>query len=578
VTTTAELLPGYYVDAESGAWLTLPWPQDRDALAALPPSLGPGIIRWCESNLVHHLTGRPWRFTKRQKRFIHLWYSYGPDGRWIYRSGVKRGAKGTGKDPFAAALINAELAGPTKLVRNDRGELVGVRHRLPLVQIAANSEAQAADLLRVANAMVPKRTALKYGYDKGITRTILTETGARVELLTSSEKSSEGDPATAVFLNESHHMNSSNGGDKIAEVANRNVTKGPGGMARLLELTNAHEQGGESVAEGGFEAWQLQVSGATVLQDILYDSCEAPPDTILTDPLSLRAGLVAAYSDAPWVDLERITGEIHDSRTSVADTIRFYLNGLATQEDAWVDPRKFDALHRSEVVGEGEQITLFLDCSKSTDATGLVGCRLSDGHVITFGGWQKPHGHRGKDWLAPRQEVDAEVRRVFARYKVLWFGVDPSPATDDETEASYWMPMIDRWHQDFHKQLLVFASTQNAVLFDMRYGSSGSRQRNYLFVETAMQTAQAIDESDKRAVDGLPPELTHDGDSMLRVHVHNARRRGTTYGGYSLGKITRDSSKLVDLAVCMVGARLGRRLVLNSGKLPKPKSGKAYIR
>jgi len=37
-------------------------------------------------------------------------------------------------------------------------------------------------------------------------------------------------------------------------------------------------------------------------------------------------------------------------------------------------------------------------------------------------------------------------------------------------------------------------------------------------------------------------------------------------GPASLGKQSRGSSRLVDLAVAMVGARLGRRLVLNSGK------------
>lgn len=563
MSTTAELLPGYYVDPDSGAWLTLPWPED---LATMMPSLGPAVIRWCEGNLVHHLTGKPWRYTKRQKRFIHLWYAFRPDGRWAYRSGIKRGAKGTGKDPFAATLVNAELCGPTRLGRDAAGRLIGERHRMALVQIAANSEAQAADLLRVANGMVPKRTAEKYGYDKGITRTILKDNGSRVELLTSSEKSSEGDPATAVFLNESHHMNSSNGGDKIAEVARRNVTKGPDGTARVLELTNAHEQGGASVAEQGFDAWQLQVSGKAFRQDILYDSCEAPPDTDLNDEASRKAGLAAAYSDAPWVDLERIEDEVLDSRTSIAETIRFYLNGLAAQEDAWIDPRKFDALFAETIVEDGEQIVMFLDCSKSSDATGLVACRMSDGHVFTLGGWQKPHGHRGKDWLAPREEVDAAVRAAAARYDVLWFAVDPSPATDDETEASYWMPLIDRWHRDLGPKLLLPTTQANSVLFDMRFTSPGARSRNYQFAEMAAETAQAIDQD---------ASLTHDGDPMLRVHVHNARRRGTTWGGVSLGKVNRDSPKLVDLAVCMVGARLGRRLVLNSGKVRKVRTGRA---
>ena len=77
-----------------------------------------------------------------------------------------------------------------------------------------------------------------------------------------------------------------------------------------------------------------------------------------------------------------------------------------------------------------------------------------------------------------------------------------------------------------------------------------------MFTEAAMQTAIDIDEEGT---------LTHDGDAMLRAHVHNARRRPNQWG-VSLGKINRSSNKLVDYAVTMIGARMGRTTVLNSGK------------
>ena len=61
-------------------------------------------------------------------------------------------------------------------------------------------------------------------------------------------------------------------------------------------------------------------------------------------------------------------------------------------------------------------IAMFLDCSKSSDATGLVAARISDGHVVTLGVWQSPRGMRGQTWLVPRHEVDAVVRAAFAQY------------------------------------------------------------------------------------------------------------------------------------------------------------------
>ena len=83
--------------------MTLPWPDDADEKDRLwNSSLGPDIIAWAEGatevpDLIDHMTGKPWRFTDGQVRFLVLWYHVGPDGRFTYRSGVKRGAKGTGE-------------------------------------------------------------------------------------------------------------------------------------------------------------------------------------------------------------------------------------------------------------------------------------------------------------------------------------------------------------------------------------------------------------------------------------------------------------------------------------------------
>lgn len=560
-----DLLPGYRVEEGTGAWVTLPpW---RDEY----PTIGYEVAAWAEDWLHLHLTGEPWRWTDDQLKLVLWWYALrglGPEPRWLYRSGVKRGAKGTGKDPLLAALALAELCGPTKPVWRG-GTWHGERHRMALVQIAANSEGQAQDPLRVANAMVDADMAEEYRFDKGVLRTQLAD-GSRIELLTRSEASSEGDPATAIFLNESHHMTATSGGQRLAAVARRNVGKSPGGMARLLEFTNAHMPGEGSVAEDSYEAWQAQTSGRAKRADILYDSREAPPDLSLHDEDELLAGLAAAYADAHWSDLERLRDEAQDPRVPVADAIRFYFASLPTAADAWVDPRKFDALvDGREGVADGEQVALFLDCSKSEDSTAFVGCRIEDGHVFKIDCWQRPRGVAAAGWLVDRDEVDTALRAAFETYDVQWLGVDPSPARD-EAEALYWAEAIDAWHRDFRDVVVLWATPGakgSAVSFDMRLSKPGGRERVRAFTEEAERTAEAIDERG---------DLTWDGDPLLRLHVHNARRRPNPFG-VSLGKQSRSSSKLVDLAVAMVGARLGRRLVLNSGKRRRPRTGKAVF-
>jgi hypothetical protein len=581
----ADSLPaGYYRDRWYGtvALMTLPWPE---RVEDLPVSLGPSLIAWAEwrtyaetgvPGLINHQTGDPWSFTPGQRRFLHQWYAFDPEtGRWLFRRGVKRGAKGTGKDPFGAAWCILELIGAVRLTERD-GVWVGERHRVPLVQIASNSSDQSKDVLRVANAMLPAETREYFSIDTGETRTILKDTGGRLEVLTASEESSEGDPATAIFMNETHHMTKTNGGHKVAKVARRNVGKSPAYLqARMLDATNAHLQGEESVAEQTYAAWQLQAEGKAARRDILYDSIEAPPQTDMMDEASRQAGLRAAYCDAPWADLDRLEGEMLDPETPVADSVRYYLNGLGDREDAWVSPGKVIAQRRQPPDGEalcppGAQIAMFLDCSKSFDTTGLVGCRLSDGFTFEIGSWAKPPGDRGRNWLAPRELVDAKVRTAFEVWKPEWFGVDPSPAKDDSDEALYWQAVIDGWHRDFRKRLRVWATpgnamkTGNSVLFDMRIKTLGGPQRNEQFTVAAMRLAREVDE------EGV---FRWAGSARMLTHFLNARRRPNPWG-VSLGKVTRDSSAHVDLAVCAVGANMGRRIVLNSGKV-RQRSGEA---
>ena len=579
------MLPGYRIDPWYGttAWVTLPWPTDpAEKELLIANSIGPGVIDWTEGRrpdigpgLIDYQTGEPWRYTAGQKRFLILWYGYDPaDGRFIYRRGAKRGAKGTGKDPFGASVCDAELVGPTQLMHDGTG-WYGAVHAMPLVQIASNSEAQSKDVLVVANAMLSREARAHYGIECGKTQTFLKDTGGRMEVLTASEMTAEGDPATFIFLNETHHMTESNGGHRVAKVARRNVGKSPKWLqARTLDGTNAHAQGMDSIAERTFEAWQKQVAAHAenpiIPVDILYDSIEAPPDTDIFDPESLRAGLRAAYADAAWADLARLFGEVLDPELPPADAIRYYLNGLGAAEDAWVDPRKLAALARPKIkIAEKEQITMFLDCSKSGDATAMMGCRLRDGHVFRLGVWAPPRGKAGEGWLAPREAVDERVRHAFGYYRVVWFGVDPSPAKDDETESLYWMPLIDTWHRDFHRQLKIWATPGakigHSVLFDMRIKTVGGQERNRQFTQAAMQTVEDIEEIGESA-------FTWDGDAVALAHFNNAKRRPNPWG-VSLGKVTRDSKKHVDLAVCGVGARMGRRIVLNSGKVRVRREG-----
>jgi len=265
--------------------------------------------------------------------------------------------------------------------------------------------------------------------------------------------------------------------------------------------------------------------------------------------------------DAPWSDLERLSAEMVDPRTSVADTIRFYLNGLASEEDAWVEAAKFDLLAEQFEVADREPVALFLDCSKSEDSTALIGCTLGM-KAFEIEVWERPKGRRGESWIAPREEVDSRVRWALDKWDVRWLGIDPGPAKDGDDQALYWSHMIDGLAADFRTKLPNWASPGaggSPVLFDMRLSAPGGRRRNFEYTKAAELVQQWIEE------DGLAGPFRWDGSPTLRRHVHNAKSRPNPWGT-SLGKVTRDSLRVVDAATAMVGAVLGARVAATSGK------------
>lgn len=211
-------------------------------------------------------------------------------------------------------------------------------------------------------------------------------------------------------------------------------------------------------------------------------------------------------------------------------------------------------------------MAMFLDCSKSEDATALVACRLSDMHVVTLGVWQKPDDWNEKlhgKWRAPREEVDDYVRKAKADHRIVWFGVDPSPSRDDDNEdALYWQPLITEWERLFRNSVTLYATPGpqgSPIVFDMRSHYVGARRRLEQFTRAADSVRLWVDEEEN-------PPFSHDGDYRLRQHVHKAKRRPNEWG-ISLGKVSRDSLDKVDLAVAMVGAVMGAQIALRHPKI-----------
>jgi hypothetical protein len=565
------------------------WQRGEDGKFILPNrTLGWQFLSWT-AGFLKHANGKPWRYTAEQARLTLWWMAIDEQGEFLYDEGVVQRLKGWGKDPLAATWSAGELVGPTRLTgfankageirygrevyRYAKGDPIAIAHPEAWVQVAAVSKDQNRNTMRLFPNLFTAEAIEKYQIDLG-KEIIYAHHGAQViEAVTSSPRALEGGRPTLTIKNETHHWLSSNEGHEMANVIGRNAEKAPSDLpSRHISITNAYEPSEESVAQQEREAYETIVAGTSTPPRIMYDSLEAPPEAPLTEAAA-PAIIESIRGDSTWLNVARLVRSILNPKNPPSRSRRFWFNQIVAAEDAWLAPEAIEATTVKQPLDvlPTDEVVLFFDGSKSDDATGLVGCRMSDGYIFVLGVWQKPPGERGKEWIVPRSVVDACVDDTFEDYAVVGFFADPGHMKDDQDETRFWDGLIDDWHRRFSARLRVWAvragDNRHSVMWDM-----ASTDRTKAFTEAAMQFVSDV---------GVL-SVTHDGHPVLKQHLKNARRYPNKFG-VSLWKGHRESARKVDLAVCAVGARMLRRLVLNAAaeqhekeKKERPRSGRVH--
>ncbi|PPG35024.1 terminase [Pseudoclavibacter sp. RFBG4] len=540
---------------------------------ASQPTIGWGVIEFVESNLVQpdgDEAGEPFRLTPEQKRFLLWFYAVDPNGRFVYRRATLRRAKGWGKSPFLAAIGIAELLGPVRFAGLDAdGDPFGEVHPMPWIVVAGVSETQTENTMAAIRSMLEGTEIVDdLGVDVGKTR-ILLPSGGKIIPITASASTQEGARPSFAILDETHHWTKANGGAELARTVRRNLAKSRDGSARAIETTNAHAPGEESVAESSYLAWRAVAEGRSKASGILYDSREAAGDIVLADDVQLRAGLIDAYGDATWIDIDRILAEVLDPDTPPEEARRFYLNQIVAAADSWVSPAEWHEtrseqiplLATGDVLGSGKRqrhsgdtVTLGFDGSLTDDSTALVAVRVDDGAPFLLGVWEKSEGPQGAGWEVPKDQVRDAVDNAFATLDVVAFFSD----------VAYWETDIDAWRDEYGERLVVKTTTRHAVGWDMR----GHQ----------MDTVRGVEAVWRAIVDKTLPWRSHlleygpatgaNAEEIMTRHVLNARRRPNRWG-VSFGKESRESPKKVDVLAALVLARMARSAVLASGALKK---------
>lgn len=510
------------------------------------PTLGLHIAAWIESHCVipdgDH-AGEPYRLTNEMLRFLIEFYRIEPDGtssKWdgprFYhsRGGQLVRPQKWGKGPFSAALICAEAWGPVLPCGwNARGEPVGRQWPTPLVQVTAISEDQVSNVWRVLQPMIEQGRLGGEIPDTGETRINLPG-GGRVEPVTASARSRLGQRVTFVVQDETHSWLERSQGIRLADNQRRNLS-GMGG--RFLETTNAWDPTEQSVAQltnespvGVFVDYPPPISGS------------------VRNKRERRKAMRRAYGDSWWVDLDRIDTEIEALLTrDPAQAERFFLNRIHAGESVAFDTEAWANAARPDiVVPDRSLITIGVDGARFDDALAVVATEIATNHVWPLCILERP-ASAGDDYEHDLELADGAVAEAFGRWDVWRVYVDPQ----------YVEILMAKWQGQYTDKVVVPWYT--------------SRPRQVAHAVRGLRTAISTG------------ELTHDGDSTLTRHIHNARRYPLQVRDedgrpmWSLRKDRPHSPNKIDGAMAAVLASEARSDAIAAGVLNQPTQAKWFM-
>lgn len=534
------------------------WEHDENGWILPEYTLGWGFLAWTGKWL--QKARAPWVYTMEQTRFILWFYAIDPETTdFESHSAILQRLKGWGKDPLAATMSAGSLHAPTIFDHWDGDRPVGRDEEDAWTQVVAVSLDQTKNTMKLFPGLFTPEAIKRYGIQIG-KRNVWSDGDRRqIEAVTASPAAIEGGRPKFIVRNETQNWTHANGGHDMAGAIEGNAAKAENGHpARILDICNAYQPGRDSVAERQREAYEaIQIENGIAEFGVMLDSLEAPPAAPLTAEAAPEV-VRSIAGDASWLDVRpegRVVASIMNPANSASESRRKWYNQIVGTEDAWAQPQWVDQnVQRGPdavpPLQPNDRIVLFGDGSKSGDDSGLIACRLSDGYCQVLWWFHPTEGQ-----IVDREALDSAVDAAFERYNVKAFWFDPSHAKADGSvgeDDRFWWPYVDRWHANYHRKIerrmwaVQGGASQHAIAFDML--KPGPQQQ---FQPVVSQTADDLERG----------ECPIQDSKVLRQHMKNARRREGRYG-MSMGKEHRSSSRKVDLAVCLVGARMLRRFVL----------------
>jgi len=496
--------------------------------------------------------GQPWRYTREQARFLIHWYAVDEEGEWLYEHGVIERPKGWGKSPFLAAVCGTELLGPVKFDRFEKinGLLtpIGKSRGDACVQIAAISERQTNNTFELLAEMLAGPCQDTFGLELMLTQ-VQAPGGRKIERVTASPKSTEGNRATFACLDETHLWYPVDRGPELMEVIARNLAKTNG---RNIETTNAPVPGKNSVAETSHDTYEQLRDGILDPKEVrmLFDTREVIVEDIYGDDAIVEEALRFVYGDAGdretgWINIPRLMREIRNPKTSEYNARRFYFNERVQGEAQWIKDHEWAKAYDSDLILKStDMVTLGFSAATRNGAAAIVACRVHDGALFLVDLWEKPSdlAHH-VTWELPVPRVDAKMRKWLKKDNVVYMMGNPWGMAD----------VMGRWAADYH-------------------GVDDKTKCEEFWLNQQLRQAKAVDQFENALRDG---RIHHDGSTGLKRHITQTFLEEQTHG-YTLRKDKPSSNHYIQAAQAAVLAYDAAQAAIEKGLTAERVSNAVY--
>lgn len=547
---------------------------------SLFPTLGPQVVEWMESSLVHgpgDVRGEPYALDPEKVRLIYHLYEVNPPGhpkagrRRFKRAGVSV-RKGWAKTELLAAIAAAELH-PDAPVRCDgfdaNGDPVGIGVMDPYIPMVAYTEEQSEELAYGALLVMLSEGPLADDFDLGVERIAVIGEGGRpagkAVALAAAPDSRDGARTTFQGFDETHRQTS----PRLIhahETMLANIPKRLASDAWTLEVTTAYEPGTGSIAEGTHE-YAKMVQAGKVKDDLLFfyhrqagDEFRIRDEDGNLDPEVMRAAVLDASGEAAkFTDVDYIVSLGQDPQVDPVYWERVWLNRVKASGRQFFNVPAWDKLDESPgwQPPRRDMVVLGFDGSKSRDATALVGTHVETGRQFVVAVWERPVNAKGEPlegWEVPEDEVDEAVQGAFDRWDVVFLYADPY----------WWEELVANWIGRYGTRRIGKRRLHRVVEWHT------NRPKIMAFALRAYN--RAIGAGD----------VAHDGHKLMREHLGNAVRRDLGVAddeGQTLAVIEKarpDSTERIDLAMAGCLSWEARRDAVAAGVRPRSRAMRTY--